>query len=189
MIPAGSACCIAPIKIEIEKITVHPKHITPEISAQEEPVFFPKFIVDLGIQVIEVIIRYRVEVRVIFLGPVDGAGKNIYIGPPSGNDKGRLLFLDRPFQGEAGGNEPDAPRTSKLFVVAFFEFDVNNGGQAAAVLGREAPFIDLEILDGIRIEGAEESKQVVGVIHNSFIQHDEVLVVASPANKNARGAL
>ena len=127
MIPAGRTRCIAPVKIKVEKIAIHTKNVSAKVPTEEKPVLFAQLIVDLGIQVIEKIVRNRVKILTVFFGPVDCTRKNIYVRTAAGDDKRRFLLLDRPFQGQARSDKPNASRTGEFFIVSFFELDVDNG--------------------------------------------------------------
>ena len=64
MIPAGGAGGVAPVEQEIKGFVVESEHVAAEVSAQVKPVFFREGKIDLGIEVVEVIIGNAATSRV-----------------------------------------------------------------------------------------------------------------------------
>jgi hypothetical protein len=58
----------------------------------------------------------------------------------------------------------------EAFVVAVLHTDVQDGGYATSIIGRHAALYQFDVLHGIRIEHAEESEEVTGVIYGGLIQ-------------------
>lgn len=85
-------------------------------------------------------------------------------------------------------NEAQAARSAEFLVVALFHTHVDLEDRRPTVLRRKAAFVHFDIFDGVWIEGAEKTEQVVCVIHDGFVRHDQVLVAAAAAYKQAGGA-
>ena len=185
VVPAHRTGSIAPVEVKSKIIPGKAEAVPAEISTYIKAVLFSQMQVGLAVQIVEIIVGDWVCVRVIpCLGLVDTAGKQVHIGSPARHHKGGTILLDRSFQGEPGGQQPDAARSGKTLVVAVLQAYVNDRRQATAVLRGKPPFVQLQVFYGVRVERAEKAEQMTGVIDDCLVQYDEVLVAAPAPYKN-----
>lgn len=188
VVPAHGAGGVAPVEVEVEKVAVETKHIPAEVAADVEVVALAELVIDFGIEVVEEVVGNGRVVGIVFVRRINAPRDEVEIGAPPGNHERGFVFLDRAFYREARGDEADAAGGRPFFGVALFQFHVYHRGEPAAVLRREAAFVELEVFDGIGVEGAEKAEQVAGVIHHSLVQEDEILVGTAAAHKQAGSA-
>jgi hypothetical protein len=68
MVPSRSTGGITPVEPEIEVLVTEIENIAAEVPAEVNPVLLGQLEVDLGIQIIKVVIRYRSEISIAGIG-------------------------------------------------------------------------------------------------------------------------
>ena len=141
----------------------------------------------LGVDVVEIIAE--VDLADVAFGSGDKRderlGEDVAVGAAGGDGEGGFFFDDGAFEVGFGGDEADADAAVEFFVVAVVGGDVEDRGEAAAEAGGEASFIELDVFDGIGVEGREESAEVVHIVHGDAVEEEEVLVGAATTDVHA----
>ena len=73
----------------------------------------------------------------------------------------------------------------QLLVVAVVGGDIEDAGETAAEVGREASFVECDVLDGIGIEGGEEATHVADIVEWHTVEKEEVLVGSATTDVEA----
>ena len=157
---------------EVARAGPEVKHVPPEVSAQIELVLGRGPPIDLGIQVIEIIARPGEGTLRIH----KGLGQHVDVGPPSTDDEAGGVLDQRGLHGQAGADQPQTATDGRAAGIALLQSDVQDRGDPAPEPGGHGAFGDLDVLDGIGVEHAEEAKQVGGVVDDGVIDKHQVLV-------------
>ena len=121
----------------------------------------------------------------------DAIGEQVVVGASRGHDPRALVpvlpwTLDQHVavgEGECG-RALDAVVPGSVTVL-----DQQDGRQAIAVLRRKGARRELELLDGLGIEGAGETEEAIGVVDLDAVHDGEILVRCSSAHREARAEL
>jgi hypothetical protein len=148
-VPSKGGRGIAPVGAE--RIT-HAQDITTKIARQINAVILIDLVIGFGVEIVEI----KFVILIIF----GCFQKQIGIGTPARNNKGRFVFLDRALHGQAAGNQADSPRNGIVLFVTILHFDIHHRGKSSAILRGTVSLNNTGILQGIAVEGAEESKQM-----------------------------
>ena len=155
MIPSKRSDSISPWNSGVESSisTIKREHVSSEVAAQKEFVFFTEAVVHLRVEVVEVISRAG---YLSFFN--QWARKYIYVCASTADYKARLVFHNRAFNSKPGTDKADAAINLCFLSISFAKADIEYGANASTVTSRHGTFMHIHVLDGVSIEHAEESK-------------------------------
>ena len=193
--PAVAEAGILGVVVAVDELEAGVDNIVAHVVRSVEAAAVAEAVGDLGVEIIE--IRTGIDTGGAAFGQAfhagghgeDGLDEDVAVGAAGGDGEGGLFFDDGAFEVGFGGDEADADAAVELFVVAVVGGDVEDGGESAAETGREAAFVELDVLDGVGVEGGEEAAEVVDVVHRHAVEEEEVLVGATATDVHAGHAL
>ena len=169
--------------------------VVAHVEAAIEAALVAELVRQLGVEVIEPIACTEVGVlhhvgalhfACLRVNPHHGGDdEKLGIGAAGRKAEGGLLFDDRPFKVELGGDKADGSVAVQLLVVAVVLCHVKHRTQATAKAGGEAALIERHVLDGIGVEGREEASHVADVVERHTVEQEEVLVGAATTHIHA----
>ena len=193
--PAVAEAGILGVVVAVDEFEAGVKCVVAHVVGGVETAAVAEAVGDFGVDIIEVVAG--IDFGGAAFGQAfhagghgeDGLDEDVAVGAAGRDGEGGLLFDDGAFEVGFGGDEADADAAVEFFVVAVVGGDVEDGGETAAETGREAAFVELDVLDGVGVEGGEEAAEVVDVVHGHAVKEEEVLVGAAAADVHAGHAL
>jgi hypothetical protein len=179
---------VSPVPIDPERkvLVVEPRqveHVAARVRRERQPIAptAPPFHEEL--EVLQVVgklergLQQHVEVRATGRAPPADARMAERI---------RHRLRKAPPRGDAGREERDA-RVHAEAARARIGLDLEHGRHAPAVLGREAPRLELHAVDHVGVEDREETAEVERAEHRDTVEKDEVLVCRAPPDVERGG--
>ena len=148
------------------------------VGVEIEPVAVGDAPGEFAVEVVEVVVPVQA------LGFQD-RGEEHRVHAASADGIGQLVLDDGPFEVQAVADGSHAHRAVRLLHVAVVGADVDDGGDAAAVPGGEGALVEGDLLDGLRLEDAEDAQQVFGVVEGDSVEKKQVLLRPASAHINA----
>ena len=199
MVPAQPGQGVAPVNVEIGIAAAF--HVDPiqfnidvavfvavvedvpsVVETGVEPVPVGNTPVELGVGVVEVIVYGSVEHL------VDERGEEETVKHSSAHAERQLVLYDGPFQMNLVRERPDPHSTVELLHVAVVGADVDYRRDAPSVPGRERALVERDLLYRLRLEDAQDSEQMVGVVKGDAVEQEQVLLGAAATHVDAAEA-
>ena len=154
---------------------------------------------DFGVEVVEPVtgielgVAHRIGGGLIAAHVVDGHDgwneEQLGIGAARREAEGGALLDDRPLEIELGRDETHRKVAVQLTVIAVVLRNVKHRREAAAEAGGEGTLVEGYVLDGIGVEGGEESAHVADIVERHTVEEKQVLVGAAATDIHATVAL
>ena len=155
--------------------------VAPRKERQEQLVALREFVVQLGVDVI--------EIEGVVLEVVEPFQENVHVGT-AGRHQQRCLVADqRAFKGSLGRQKSDAGTAMPRTAVARAAGDVEHSRRRIAILCGDESFIKRRRAQRIVVESREESRQVAHVVDRRIVVEDAVLHRCAAANLEAAGRI
>ena len=144
---------------------------------------------DLGIGVVEIVASRSAHIRRQREQRHSRLHEEVGVGAASRKAEGGLLLHNGAFDGQLGGDQARRHQSVVFFVVAVVGGDVYYAREASAEMGGEAALVHRHVLDGVGVEGREETTEVVDVVERHPVEQEQVLVGTAAAHIETAGAL
>jgi hypothetical protein len=118
----------------------------------------------------------------------EAALDDVRIRPPSG-DHERGGAPERDLHGGAATQKIRAGAHAEGLGVPRLPDHIHHAGRPPAVTRRIRGLVELHVLDGVGVEGAEDSEEVVYVVNGHAIQDHKILVGRPTPNEESRGSV
>src|SRR5258708_5144015 len=148
MVPAEGGRRVAPVDAGA---AFNVQYILSEITRQKNTIFFIQLVISFQVDIIEI------QYAVFEVGIGGQSGECIHVGSPGADHKRALVLYDRSFQVKAGSDQADASAYAGFLIVPIIHFNVLDGSQPAAIIGRHTTLIDSDVFNGIRVEDGKET--------------------------------
>ena len=173
--------------------------VLSHVETAVEAALVAELVRQLGVEVIEPVARLKLGVlgggrlhlccRHLVDFQYDGDEEKLSIGAAGRDTEGGASFVDRAFEVHFGRDKANGNIALQMLVVAVVLRHVQHRTQPSAETGGEAAFVKGHILDGIGIEGREETAEMRHIVERHAVEQEEVLVGTAATHIHATVAL
>ena len=150
--------------------------VVAPVCAEHEVVVGTELGIDLGVDIVKPV----AEAIEFVGGPPHRPQHGIDVRAPTSHHPRALA--ERPLAHKPTGDQAHAAAGAKVAAIAIAVLHIEDGTQAAAVLGWIGPLVEGDVLDGVRVEGGEEAKGVRRIVEPHLVEQDAGLVGATAAH-------